>query len=138
MFANARPRSVAKERRARDRILLDIPVLLQFGPDARWVETDASLVDLSQDGMLVRCDRMPAKTQRAFLVIHHLLIGDCVALGAPVRYDGGGFGVRFKHTNDLMQEMIRTLSRKRQDPSAYLVDAAAELRIQISGEDQRK
>jgi|GEM_PF-3536608 len=129
--------STYHDRRARDRITLDVPVVLQYGPDASWVETDAELVDLSMDGMQIRCDRIPQMSHRAFLVVRHLLIGDCVALGEPIRITPHGFSVRFAHANDLMQEMVRLLSEKRGHASHYLIDSAAELRVQITGRTRR-
>lgn len=138
MLPSVRQSSVSHDRRARDRIALDVPVVLQFGPDATWVETDAELVDLSQDGMQVRCDRIPEMTHRAFLVVRHLLIGDCIALGEPVRITPHGFSVKFVHANDLMQEMVRVLSeQQRGDLGEYLRDTTTELRVQINGRTRR-
>ncbi len=121
------------DRRVRDRIVLDVPITLQFGVDAAWLETDARLIDLSLDGMLIRCDRVPSLCQRVFLVVEHAFVGECVALGSPVRFASGGFGVRFEHTNDLMQELIRNLSKRRDELRRYLSGTASDLRVTISG-----
>jgi len=134
MLTPAPKPDVPIDRRACDRIPVDHQLVLQFGADASWLETDASLVDLSFEGMFVRCDRVPKPSQRAFLVIRHPLLGNCLAAGAPIRFIDGGFGVRFHRTNDVMKDAIVTLSHLRQNPhpnDRFLGDAS-ELRVHIT------
>ncbi len=126
-------RSMTVDARADERVELGVPVCLQFGVDASWVETDASLVDLSHDGMLVACDRLPKTSQRVFLVIEHKQLGECIALGSPVRHSDSGFGVHFEHANDLMHELIKFLAHPKFEPRARLMGAAATLHINIIG-----
>lgn len=120
------------ERRAHRRIALDVPIVLQFDADASWVETDASLVDLSDAGMLVMCDRLPAPNQRVALALDHRILGACVAWGASARFTDRGFAVQFARTNIPMRQLVCSLSRPKVDSRHSVLSTASSLRIKVS------
>lgn len=132
-----RPKSrplVASDRRLRDRVVLNVPVVLEFTGSTSWVETDAALVDLSSDGMLVGCDRVPDHKQSVCLVIEHVLLGTCVAVGTAIRATDGGFGARFHESNALMREMLETLGDSKLSCRAGLLGTTTEVKIRVGGE----
>jgi hypothetical protein len=98
----------ARERRNHARILLAGQITVHFkGGEIRWTETDATLVDLSNGGMFIRCDRMPRPGQRILVGLMHDDRGLGAAWGKAVRVDGwGGFGVEFDRTNERMDELV--------------------------------
>ncbi len=122
---------ITSERRAGERLALYVPVVLQFGVDVLWLETDALLVDLSHSGMQVACDRLPLGEQHVFLALQHGVLGECTALGAPARYTNRGFAVQFQWKNTRMRQLIAALSDPHTESRESLLGGASELLINV-------
>jgi hypothetical protein len=121
------------ERRDRERLPLGVQVLLTFnsGP-SRWTETDAAVVDISPDGMFVRCDRVPDLGQRVLVGFMDERGHLCAAAGRMVRFDGwGGFGVRFDSVNESLAEFIRALQLATPAGRAGVIASARDVRVWI-------
>lgn len=100
------------DRRTSPRIPVRLPVTMSFHKgDRAWTETDAELVNLSDTGMLVHCDRIPPQATHVLLCMSSVSRGLCAAQGEAVRVaNEGGFAVRFNHINQAMVGLINELS----------------------------
>ncbi|MCG8419179.1 MAG: PilZ domain-containing protein [Proteobacteria bacterium] len=128
---------VAEERRCAERIPLSMQITVHFTEgDSRWTETDATLVDLSSDGMFIRCDRMPRSGQHILVGLLHHKRGLCAAWGQTVRFDGwGGFAVQFKRINHPLSEFVSELANLAITERNQLVSSAMDARIWIDAND---
>ena len=87
-----------------------------------WHETDASVLDLSQSGLLVRCDRVPPRSSNVVLRFEWHGYGVCLGYGAVVRVsDYGGFAARFDRVNWAMQDFLALFAVLGQSQRAQLV-----------------
>ena len=85
---------------------LDVMLTIKSG-DMVWHEADASVVDLSQGGLLVCCDRVPRSASRVILRFEWHGYGACVGYGALARVaEVGGFAARFDRVNWAMQDFL--------------------------------
>jgi hypothetical protein len=106
------------DRRNHGRVPVGLTIVATFEGAARWIETDAELVDVSVGGMALRTDRRPRPGDRVSFELR--LPGEqaCTAAGRVVaRRAGGACAVAF----DAMTESMRRLL-------VALTDAAPELR----------
>ena len=133
MIAARRVTSLVDERRRSQRISLDVPVTVSFNVDgARWTETDAALIDLSRQGMRVRCDRQPGDGHRILVGILHPTHGLCAASGRLVRLDGSGsFGVRFERANDGLARFVAALAADDTSPVTSVYASGIDARVWI-------
>ncbi len=107
------PPPSTSERRGAARLILDHQVTVSFkGPgSARWTEADASLVDISDGGMAVHCDRVPDPRQRVMVGFLWRGHGLCAASGRAIHFGSfGGFGVEFERTNFMFKDFLKTLA----------------------------
>src|SRR5690606_10820258 len=79
------------------------------GGDVRWEEVDATLVDVSRQGMLVRCERQPQEGERVLVGMVYRAHGLCAAWGRTVRLDERGFGIALRRSDERWNTLIDDL-----------------------------
>lgn len=102
------PQREPGDRRAAERLWVSLDVMMTVHAGAStWDEADASVVDLSQSGLLVRCDRVPPRGSQVQLRFDWQGYGVCIGYGSIVRVsDYGGFAARFDRVNWAMQDFL--------------------------------
>ena len=126
-----------QERRLAQRIAMRTQITVHFTDGGiRWAETDATLVDLSSEGLLIDCDRMPRQGQHILLGLKHPERGLCAAWGETVRRNGcGGFGVQFKRINNSLGELVREIADTPESERAGLLAEALDAKVWIDTDD---
>ena len=105
-----RPMARLVDRRVAERLHIATQVFIRFTGPHRWAETDAMLVDISSEGMRIRCDRKPQLTQDVRLGFLWQGHGLCGARGRPLRIDDDGcFVVRFATKNHCFDSFLSEL-----------------------------
>jgi len=102
----------------------------------QWTETDATLVDLSEHGMFVRCDRVPRADQHILVGLVHHERGLCAGWGKTIRFDHeGGFGVKFKRINKILAGFVTELAAQSPAARDERLASSIEARIWIDSSD---
>ena len=102
-------RVIGRDKRATIRVPVRRRCLVTFDDNGLiWTEADAAIINLSRDGMFVRCDRVPGADQEIALRFSLDRYGTCAANGHAVRADGG-FGVRFATVNYTLAELMNEM-----------------------------
>lgn len=77
--------------------------------DARWAELDATLVNVSRGGMLVRCERVPHPSDRVLVGMIYRAHGLCAAWGRAVRASDGRFAIALRRSDERWASLIDEL-----------------------------
>jgi len=126
-------RGEQEDRRSAERLSVALDVMMTVKARAStWHETDAAVLDLSQSGVLVRCDRVPPRDSQLVFRVEWHGYGTCLGYGAVVRVSRyGGFAARFDRVNWAMQDFLGLFAVLGQTQRSQLLDQLASPQITI-------